>query len=224
LLISPTEPNELKALGKLSLLTEAHGADVLIVPHSSWGGMLGVQRKEVKDLIASLGDGRFGEQMLKLKDCKQGLLLIEGRVRWSEEGELLNVERGQKISRGSWWAMMWSVRLAGHWVDHTDNVRSTCEYLKALETWAQKEHHRSLHTRPNPTGKWGVATNRDWQRHLVMSLPGIGPELAERILDEVGQPLGLRVGVEELLQVRGLGRKRLDRINRALGQEEGEVT
>ena len=68
MLISPTEPPELKALGKLSLLTEKHGADVLIMPHASWEGMLGVQRKELKDLLASMSDGRFGEQMMKLKD------------------------------------------------------------------------------------------------------------------------------------------------------------
>lgn len=212
MLISPSEPQLLRDAGKTSMLPEQFGADILIIPHSSWGGYLGVQRKELKDLIASLADGRLGKQMMQLKGCSQALLLIEGKMRWDSAGNLSN-NRGMNLTWEAWLGLTWTMRLTvGAWIDFTDSLQKTVEYCQELEHWAQKESHRSLHSRPGPAKRWGVAGARDWERHLLMGFDGIGPELADRILDTVGMPLRWGVGAEELEKVKGLGAKKVRKI------------
>lgn len=212
MLISPSEPSLLRAAGKVSMLPEQFGADVLIVPHASFGGYLGVQRKELKDLIASLADGRLGKQMMQLKGCAQSLLLIEGKMRWSTDG-VLQMDRGENLTWEQWLGLTWTMRLTvGAWIDFTDSLSKTVMYCSELEAWAKKPHHRSLHTRPGPAKRWGVAGARDWERHLLMGFDGIGPELADRILDTVGMPLRWGVTAEDLAGIRGLGPKKVRKI------------
>ena len=189
MLISPSEPKLLRDAGKVGMLPEQFGADILIFPHESWGGYLGVQRKELQDLLASLADGRLGKQMMQLKGCAQSLLLIEGKMRWDSNGNLTGT-RGMNLTWEAWLGLTWTMRLTvGAWIDFTDSLQKTVDYCLELEQWAKKENHRSLHTRPGPAKRWGVAGARDWERHLLMGFDGIGPELADRILDTVGMPL-----------------------------------
>ena len=55
-----------------------------------------------------------------------------------------------------------------------------------------------------------IDLNRATKEELI-ELPGIGPVLAERIIQFRRQHGGFR-GVEELLEVKGIGRKRFERI------------
>jgi len=190
------------------MLPERFGADILIRPHRSWGGWVGVQRKELSDLLSSLGDGRFSEQVQKLTRCRTGILLIEGRPSWTTDGVLVS-SYGRPITRESWRALLWSVRHTGLWVDFTDGLADTLVYLASLDGWLSKERHGSLISRPKPEGRWGVVGSRDWERHMLMGLPGIGAQLAEAILDTVGYPLRLGVSADELLAVPGLGPRRV---------------
>jgi ERCC4-type nuclease len=224
MLISPTEPPELRALGRVSNLSERYGADVLINPHENWGGWFGVQRKELKDLLASLGDGRFGEQVQKMTRCARALVLVEGRMKWTAGGELIAGDWGRPLTRDAWNGIKWSTALLGVQVDYTDDLAQTCEYMVALEKWAKKDRHDSLLHRPGPAGRWGQVGARDWERHLLMSLPGVGPKMADRILDHCGMPLRFGVSAETLHEIEGLGNAKIRRILACFPQDESEST
>ena len=58
---SPSEPKEIKILGTVSAECEDRGADILFWSPAD-GGWLGIQRKEMQDLVGSIGDGRLAEQ------------------------------------------------------------------------------------------------------------------------------------------------------------------
>ena len=66
-----------------------------------------------------------------------------------------------------------------------------------------------MDVRPGPVSMWGKADNREWQMHLLQGLPGIGVEMAGRVLDELGMPLQWSVTEEELLRVPGMGPKKV---------------
>lgn len=217
MIVSPTEPSRLRAAANsVSNMPEELGGDILIVPHHSWGGHILVQRKELKDLVASLSDGRLSEQIQKMRGARLGILLVEGRPRWTSDGEMLT-DYGARVTWRSWLGLMWSIRDEGIWVDFTDNLPQTIEYLEHLEAWAKKEKHSSLHaSRPGPTKRWGRVGNRDWERWVLMSLPGVGGEIADRILDELGMPLGWRVTREELMKVKGLGKGKIEKMYAAV--------
>ena len=65
----------------------------------------------------------------------------------------------------------------------------------------------------DPTAAWGTPDSRDFQVHLLTGFPGVGPELAERIIDHFGGvPWTWKITVEELQQVAGIGKRKAEQI------------
>lgn len=207
MLISPTEPPALRALGLTSSVPEEYGADIAI-PSSTFG-LVGVQRKEFGDLVSSLHDGRLAEQLGKMGDLGAGMFIIEGEPRWSHTGESM---RFPGMTQAQYRAASWSIQSRGYWLTSTRDLADTIECLTRLEQWLSKKHHHGLRQRPGPVVRWGHPKNRDYAVHLLSSLPGIGGELAGRIYDAVGLPLRWTVGEAELCQIEGVGKKKAQRI------------
>ena len=213
MIISPTEPAKLRRLGDVSMFPETFGCDILIASPAGW---VGVQRKEIRDLIASIYDRRLGEQVAKMSGLAEQVLVIEGKAKWSADGELIG-DRWTRINRATLRKIMWGLHRGGVWIDHTDGIADTAEYLTELEQWAGKAAHRGLGVRGSARSQWGTANSRDWQSFMLQGLPGVGPDMADRILDQIGMPIGLtEETVEKLSGVKGVGPKTVKRILEAL--------
>ena len=209
MLVAPSEPPALRKIGTVSMAPERYGCDLLFASRGRW---FGVQRKEFKDLLASMRDGRIAQQMGMMEGLEQSMVVIEGMssVRWGSDGELL--DDYARVTRDQIRGLLWSVRDRGVWVDQTDGLADTIQMVQAFEQWCKKPAHKSLSTRPGPVNTWGKVGNRDWEMHLLHGLPGVGVELAGRVLDQVGMPLGWRVTREELLGVEGLGKGKVGKM------------
>ena len=210
MLISPTEPAALRALGRVTMAPERFGVDLMFAHRGGW---FGIQRKEFGDLLASMEDGRLGQQVRMMTGLRRVMVVIEGigRQSWSNDGRLLS-NAYSNVSRDQIRSLLWSVRDRGVWVDQSDSLADTIALVQAFERWAKKPSHKALDTRPGPVTHWGKPDNADWQKHLLQGLPGIGTEMAGRIIDAVGMPLRVGVTREELLAVPGLGPKRVEAI------------
>lgn len=192
---------------------EDFGCDLLFAARGKW---FGIQRKEFKDLLASMRDGRLAQQVAMMAGLEQAMVVVEGwaGVQWTGDGVL--VDGYAKVTRAQLRGLLWSVRDRGIWVDHTRDLADTIALVGEWEQWCRKPGHKSLSTRPGPVNTWGKANNRDWQEHLLQGLPGVGVELAGRILDEVGMPLQWRVERDELLKVQGLGKGKVEKMMAAV--------
>lgn len=212
LLVAPTEPKALRDLGKVSLATEENGVDIM---WASRGGLWGIQRKEVGDLLSSVTDGRLSKELAQMQAIEQAILVVEGRLHWTGEGELLG-EYGNMTRRG-FHGMLWSVRQRGVWVEFTTNLEHTMDVVRWLADWSRKERHSGLRNRPGPQTTWGHITDREWGIHLLCGMDGIGPGMAAAIFDHFGSvPMKWTVTPEELQQVKGIGPKRAGQMVRAL--------
>lgn len=208
MLVSPTD-RELHQLGKVSSLPERWGCDVLIRTDNLW---IGVQRKEVKDFISSIQDGRLAKEVQQMAACGRldiKVLLIEGKPQWTTDGVYLGNGYGIGWSIAQHRGMLWSVMLKGLWVDTTDSITETRVWLKMMEQWAGKGKHSALDRRPAAFGAWGKPDSREFGLHLLQGLPNVGPELAARIYDYFkGVPWKWDTTVEELMKIPGVGKKR----------------
>lgn len=215
ILCSPTEPKRLRELGTTSSLSEKHGADFLVV-----GGKtrIGVQRKQFPgDLLSSLNDSRLYQQLPLLSELDQALLVIEGRGRWTEDGDLL-ADKYHRFTKtqmnGLLFSVMFEFGIPTMWVK---DMGETAEVLTTLEAWVKKGKHRSLKSRSGPSGgSWGIADQHRAQ-HILQGFPGMGPELAGRMVEHFeGVPLTWTHSVEELMGVEGVGKKKAEAMVKAL--------
>lgn len=222
--VAPTEPSIFKDLGVSALLPEEYGVDFL---WQSELGLVGVQRKQFpSDFLASVHDGRLNREYSMMKELDMAVLCIEGTPRWTTEGMLI---RDRNDKRNGWTKAqhrnyLHSVQLRGIHVVYTESLRDTYDYISGLSVWTNKVDHHSLDTRPGPVGSgWARVTNKDYQKHLLQGLPGVGPKVAAAILEHIGMPFGLRVNQEDLMMVPGVGQKMADRIVKVFAGEVVEV-
>ena len=208
MLISPTEPKKLKALGTVSSKPEKYGADILVLGNKK---RIGVQRKQFPgDLLASLNDGRLYDQLPRLMDLDMALLIIEGHGRWTEDGELIadqwHTFTMQQLN-GLLFTVMFEFGIPTMWVR---DMAGTVDALVHLDKWAQKTKHTSLGRRPTPSkSSWGSATKRHTLQHIMQGFPGIGADASANIIEHFGMaPLTFTHSIDELMEVPGIGQKR----------------
>ena len=196
--IAPTEPLELRALGETSSLPDVHGSDIAFAGPN---GLVGVQRKTLADLVASLRDGRLAEASARMRLLDVRVLLVEGEPRWSRTGHLLNAR--VRISRDALRGVLLSAQQRGMWVITTASLGQTIDALVHLRSWIAKRRHTSFDTRPPTAAELG---SRAWGAHLLQSFPLVGPVVAGAIWDHFGGvPLHWSCTAEELAGVRGVG-------------------
>lgn len=200
ILVSPTEPDKIRNLGETSIIPETYGADVLIITeHAS----IGVQRKEVKDLVASLRDGRLAKEISMGKRCHQMIMLIEGSWEWSSQGESMTA---QGFHRRSFDGLCLSLQHHRWWIMHSMNLDDSCEMIPRIARWCSKPRHTSLLTKPRSNALWGTSKNRDWGTWLLQSFDGVGVEIAESIYDHFGRvPLTWTCDEQDLMAVPRIG-------------------
>lgn len=211
MLISPAEPARLKELGTVGMLPEVYGADFMWIAK---GKKVGVQRKELKDFIASAaGDDRLTRETKQMKGLDIAMLLVEGVPKWDLNDELIRKDGyGPRWTKASHQGILWTIQDEGIWVTFTTGMDDTMGTIRRFRDWTNKVSHRSLLRRPGPTSLWGDPDNIDFVRHLVMGLPSVGAELAIRIVDHVGCPFGWVISKEDLEKVPGIGKKKAEKI------------
>ena len=217
MLISGTEPPQIKALGKVSAVPERYGCDILIVQGLA---RTGVQRKQFPaDLLSSLADGRLYTQLPKMAELDRSLLILEGYGSWTLDGELVDYAR---FTKSQLYGLIYSLAFEfGVQILTVRDIKDTCAAVKSLEAWAMKPKHTSLRTRPGPQrDSWGGLGDREYASHFLQGLPGVGVELAGRIFDHFGKvPIKWDLeGVKDLLAVPGIGKVKAQKIWEVLSE------
>lgn len=223
MLISPTEPAQLRAIGTSNLLPETFGADVFFAVRGADDASVkvGIQRKEIKDLVNSVNNDLLGIELNKMKRLDIAILLIEGNFRWTTSGVSL-VCPGWSVSEHR--ALLFSVSSRGYWILQSSNLAETIELSLALEKWMRKPQHSLLRNRTGPKSKWGKANDKDFGIHLLSSFPGVNYTIAERIWEKFGGvPLKWDCELEELLEVDGIGEHKLRSLWEGVGRRDEKV-
>lgn len=164
-----------------------------------------VERKTAADFVASLKDGRLFGQARRLSESGAGVLLVEGDV----------AEITAHVTPASYLGALGSlVSDHGLTVLTVPDASATAEFLLSL---ARRERAEG---RSAPAAQRFVkraASGREELRFLLEGVPGIGPVLADRILDRFGTVAAVASAtVEQLRQVEGVGADRARTIREVL--------
>ncbi|MCD6428730.1 MAG: hypothetical protein J7L12_03845 [Desulfurococcales archaeon] len=159
-----------------------------------------IERKRVDDLARSVFDGRFFDQLRRLKESSDKVVLvIEGN---------LNYLRARYASR---YRAIEAAIITASIVNslpilHTQDTKHTAEVIKYIAEKFQESKQRV----PTPSMykkvvKPKTTDLRKWQLFILSSFPGIGPILAERLLIKFGSLKNvLNSSPSELSRVEGM--------------------
>lgn len=225
MLVAPTELRHapfraLSSSGRGSNRPEDLGCDFAFVHKSEW---YGVQRKELKDFVASVADGRLATECRQMAACRMAILVIEGQPKWSLDGTLMMSGWGGRWTEDQHYKYLWSLAARGISSYGTSNTAGTARVVRHFEEWVKKPKHRALDARPGPVGNsYRIVGLKEEQRHMLQGVRGIGPEMADAILDAIGMPFGLVVSDEQLLSVPGVGPKTVKKMRQVFHSDQKE--
>jgi len=216
ILVDVHEPKRVsKVLGDLAHVESLEVGDYQF-PTSN-GKVVIVERKSSTDLLSSLSSGRFHEQVRNMlqEDCVP-VLLLEGFMSCTKDG-FVKVRYGiTKWRYNSVQHMLMTAQLAGLYITKSPTVYHTPIVIKDLYYYFQKEDHESLRRRRMAAIIPGLEESSKLE--MLTAIPGIGAELAKRLLGRFGTPLGvLSASDQKLLSVHGMGPKKLEVLRQVAG-------
>jgi len=193
-------PEELSKLNVRVYYSRLPVADYVLSPE------VAVERKSVRDLVASVYDSRLFYQAARLSAAYvRPFLLVEG--------DSTEVEKAAKNMK-SFYGAIANVSMAyGLRLLYTANPRETAMAIAELLNHARAKPLARMPSEAPPKAK----KIPQQQLYLVSSIPGVGRKLAERLLLKYGTPrriMSLTAG--ELAMTRGIGWKRAEKIKELL--------
>ena len=191
-------PDLLKAVGMGVEMKTLPIGDYIVSPETI------VERKSIKDLMASVFDGRLYDQCNRLKEnFEHPIVLVEGNV-----DEIEEITDNPLVFYGAISRVTLEFKIP---IIHTPSASHTAKLLVAL-----------CSKKDGPTGpylkKIKKSSNLETQQlSTLCSLPGIGEKFAVRMLEKFGTPLKVfSATTSELSKVEGLGESRAKKIKNML--------
>ena len=191
-------PDLLKSIGlNLEMKTLPIG-DYIVAPETI------VERKSIRDLMASVFDGRLFDQCERLKEhFEYPIVLMEGNV-----DEIEEITENPLIFYGAISTVVLDFKIP---VIPTPNATHTAKLLVSM-----------CSRKDTPKGPYlkKIKKSSDLERQQLSSLcslPGVGEKFAVRMLEKFGTPLRIFTATTaELAKVEGLGETRAKKIKKVL--------
>ncbi|MDC0883886.1 ERCC4 domain-containing protein [Nitrosopumilus sp.] len=191
-------PDLLKSIGMGVEMKTLPIGDYIVAPETI------VERKSIKDLMASIFDGRLYDQCTRLKEnFEHPIVLVEGNV-----DEIEEITDNPLVFYGALSRVTLEFKIP---IIPTPSASHTAKLLVAL--CSKKDGPKGPYLK-----KIKKSSNLETQQlSTLCSLPGIGEKFAVRMLEKFGTPLKVfSATTSELAKVEGLGESRAKKIKNML--------
>lgn len=191
-------PELLKSIGLNVEMKTLPIGDYIVAPETI------VERKSIRDLIASVFDGRLFDQCTRLKEhFENPIVLIEGNV-----DEIEEITDNPLIFYGALSTVVLDFKIP---VIPTPSAAHTAKLLVSM--CSRKDAPKGPYLKK-------IKKSPDLERQQLSSLcslPGVGEKFAVRMLEKFGTPLKVFTATTaELAKVEGLGEVRSKKIKKVL--------
>ena len=192
-------PDLLKSIGMNIEMKTLPIGDYIVAPETI------VERKSIRDLMASVFDGRLFDQCTRLKEhFEHPIVLMEGNV-----DEIEEITENPMIFYGALSTVVLDFNIP---VIPTPSAAHTAKLLVSMcsRKDAPQGPYLKKIKKSSDLGKQ--------QLSVLCSLPGVGDKFAVRLLTKFGTPLKVfGATTAELAKVEGLGEARAKKIKKTLG-------
>jgi len=156
-----------------------------------------IERKTTSDLAASIMDGRIFSQLSRLKG-KKAILVVEGC--WKDVYS--NINKKSLIA-----SLASALARYGVSIIFTCDAQQTAMFISSLDDESAKGESEEFQR---------VSRTRT-PKELLMSLPGVGPKMADKILEKFDTPYNFFMHPEKWEEISGFGRKTSEKIKKVIG-------
>ncbi|MEM0014057.1 MAG: ERCC4 domain-containing protein [Zestosphaera sp.] len=185
-----------------------------------------IERKRVNDLVKSVYEGRFFNQLKRLKSvegCKP-LLVIEGNI--------LDIGRYVENPKSVEAALIAAILSFNVPILYTKDSHHTAELIKYVAERTQKSKAKAsggkvvtLLPTYRKVRKPKTEDIKSWQIYILSSFPKIGPTLAERLLRKFGSLKAvINAQAVELLRVEGMTEERVKLLKKIVEESSSDST
>lgn len=191
-------PELLKSVGMGVEMKTLPIGDYIVAPETI------VERKSIKDLMASVFDGRLYDQCTRLKEhFEHPIILVEGNV-----DEIEEITDNPLVFYGALSTVVLEFKIP---IIPTPSASHTAKLLVSM--CSRKDAPKGPYLK-----KIKKSSNLETQQlSSLCSLPGIGEKFAVRMLEKFGTPLKVfSATTSELAKVEGLGEARAKKIKNML--------
>jgi DNA excision repair protein ERCC-4 len=191
-------PELLKSIGMGVEMKTLLIGDYIVAPETI------VERKSIKDLMASVFDGRLYDQCTRLKEhFEHPIILVEGNV-----DEIEEITDNPLVFYGALSTVVLEFKIP---IIPTPSASHTAKLLVSM--CSRKDAPKGPYLK-----KIKKSSNLETQQlSTLCSLPGIGEKFAVRMLEKFGTPLKVfSATTSELAKVEGLGEARAKKIKNML--------
>ncbi|MEM0453931.1 MAG: ERCC4 domain-containing protein [Sulfolobales archaeon] len=191
-------PEILNSLGLTIIYKMLEVGDYLI------SDSLVIERKRVDDLVRSVFDGRFFDQIEKLSGiCEIPIIIIEG--------DLSDIRSLTSKWRSIEGALITAIINFGVIPYYTKDNKHTAEVIRHIAEKFKSEVSFKSYFRK--TLKPKVDDIRVWQLYVLQSLPGIGIKTARKLLEKFGNVRAVfNASLSELSMIEGISEEKASRI------------
>jgi DNA excision repair protein ERCC-4 len=168
-----------------------------------------VERKTPADLLNAISTGRFQDQIVRtIMESDYALVLIEGAFSATKDGFIRYGGVTSSFPYTGVMDLLLTCQLSGAYLVTSSGQDNTVAVLKSLYHYFQKPEHVSLQ-RPKRFKLFPDDINTQ-REALMCAIPGIGPEMAKRLLAHFGAPINVFLADEgELMAVDGVGKAKV---------------
>ena len=174
----------------------------------------GIERKRAQDYLSSLFRRRLFDQLKRLSDAYSKPILIV-------EGDLWEEIRGTRIRPEAIWGSLVKISVEyGVSVFHTTDKWESAKLIRIIhnkeEDTSTGRNEETILVKEYPR----KYTSEDRQIMILSSLPGVGPEIAKRMLENFGSLRRIfSLRERDLVRINGIGKKKAREIVRLMDYE-----
>lgn len=163
-----------------------------------------IERKRVDDLVRSVFDGRFFEQVEKLSEmCDTPMLIIEGEL-----SSIKYLTTRWKSVEGALITAILRFRIIPY---YTEDSRHTAEVIKHVAEKLSAE--KSFKSYFKKVIKPRTDNIHEWQLYVLQSLPGVGVKTARKLLEKFGSLRAVfNASQSELSVIEGISEEKASKI------------
>ncbi len=174
IIVDHREPNNIiKLINELSVEVEIQQ---LLLGDYLLSDQVVIERKRGRDFVQSLYDGRLLDQITRMAEEYDKIILI------LEDFELDESEYKQIYGAISYLTIFKNIPIIP-----TNSQEETAHLIERLTSWVQEEHQDPVLSRGGPKR----LTARDKQLYFLQGLDGVGLKTAEYLIDELKTPYNI---------------------------------